>query len=142
VEKYNLDFIQLHGNESAHYCFKLFQELKLVNRSVQLVKAFGIDDQFDFSVLKEYEHSCDYFLFDTKTQDFGGSGTSFNKAVLKNYKLSKLFFISGGIGVEEVAELPHDARLLAIDVNSKFEIKPGLKDINKLKILQNELSGK
>jgi len=142
VKRYNLDFVQLHGDESVDYCSKLFQRLKLW-KNCGIIKAFGVDPQFNFSILKEYENSCEYFLFDTKTKEYGGSGKSFDKNILADYKLSKPYFLSGGIGSDIFSELKTiDSRLAVLDVNSKFETEPGLKDINKLKILKDELSGK
>jgi phosphoribosylanthranilate isomerase len=136
VKKYKLDFIQLHGDESVEFCEKM-------SGNIKVIKAFGVDGNFNFSILNEYESFCDFFLFDTKTNEFGGSGKSFDKNILANYNLEKQFFISGGIDLDEWAR-PHtqDSRLFAFDVNSKFEIEPGLKDINKLKMLKDELSGK
>ena len=85
--------------------------------------------------MKDYENSCEYFLFDSKSKEYGGSGKIFDKNLLQKYKLSKSYFISGGI------DSPIE-NCFAIDVNSKFEIEPGLKDINKLKKLFNEVHGR
>lgn len=140
-KQYKLDYIQLHGDENADFC-------KSLSRSAKIIKAFGVDESFDFSILNNYTGFCDYFLFDTKTSGYGGSGKSFDKGILKNYKLTKPFFVSGGIRLEEISHLipiaigTQISNLFAIDVNSQFEIEPGLKDINKLKLLKNELSGK
>lgn len=136
VNQHKLDFVQLHGDESAEFCRK-------ASEAVGVIKAFGVDEKFDFSVLNEYESFCDFFLFDTKTNEYGGSGKSFDKNILCNYKLQKPFFISGGLDLADCSR-PRtlDSKLFAFDVNSKFEIEPGLKDINKLKILKDELSGK
>ena len=141
VKKYNLDLVQLHGDETAEFCDKLFQSLKLWRSSTRIMKAFGIDPQFNFSVLHEYENFCDYFLFDSKTNEYGGSGIGFDKDLLKNYKLSKPYFISGGV---ESVPMPNTQYPMpfAIDVNSRFETAPGIKDISKLKILKDEISGK
>ncbi|MFH1005376.1 MAG: phosphoribosylanthranilate isomerase [Bacteroidota bacterium] len=127
VKKYKLDFVQLHGNESVEFC-------KRTGEKVKIIKAFGIDEQFNFSALNEYENCCEYFLLDTKTKEYGGSGKSFDKNFLKHYKSQKPFFLSGGIDLEEVSIL-NTSNLFAIDVNSKFEISPGVKDINKLSLL-------
>ena len=136
AKTYNLNYVQLHGDESPAFC-------KLISNKVKVIKAFGVDDFFDFSSTLEYENYCEYFLFDTKTQSYGGSGMKFNWNILSKYIGKKLFFLSGGIGLEEVVGFPKiNSKLFAIDVNSKFEISPGLKDINKLKILKNELSSK
>ncbi|MBI3502944.1 MAG: phosphoribosylanthranilate isomerase [Bacteroidetes bacterium] len=128
VKKYKLDYVQLHGDESEGFC-------KRAGEKTKVIKAFGIEEQFDFSVLNDYENCCEYFLFDTKTKQYGGSGKSFDRNILQNYKLSKSYFISGGIDSADTGEL----KPFAIDVNSKFEIKPGLKDINELKKLFDEV---
>jgi phosphoribosylanthranilate isomerase len=138
VNKYKLDLVQLHGDESAEFC-------KTIRTTVPVIKAFGIDENFDFSLLNKYADSCDYFLFDTKTPEYGGSGTKFDWNILENYKGNKPFFLSGGIELESVKKISNlksqISNLYAIDVNSKFEIKPGLKDIDKLKTMKNELPG-
>jgi phosphoribosylanthranilate isomerase len=124
VEQYSINSIQLHGNESPHQC----QDLK--EKGYNVIKAFSITDRFDFSVLKEYELVTDYFLFDTQTTDYGGSGNSFNWQLLNQYNLSRPFFLSGGLGVhniEQLLEFSHPM-LHGYDFNSRLEIKPGLKD--------------
>lgn len=136
VVKYKLDFVQLHGDESADFC-------KMISDKTSVIKAFGIDDGFDFSSLKQYEKCCDYFLFDTKSNEYGGTGKEFDRSILWNYRLSKPYFLSGGVSVEEVrSQKPEVRKAYAVDVNSKFETKPGFKDINKLKLLIDELSGR
>ncbi len=87
ASRYVLDFVQLHGNETADFC-------KEIKKSVPVIKAFQIDDDFDFSMLKEYENACDYFLFDSKSRQFGGSGEVFNWKILDEYNLQKPFFLS------------------------------------------------
>jgi phosphoribosylanthranilate isomerase len=138
VEKYKLDSVQLHGQESEEFC-------KNLSKDVQLIKAFGVDEDFDFSTIEKYSPFCDYFLFDTKTAGHGGSGSKFDWAILERYKGQKPFFLSGGIGLEDVAGIRHltksGHKMHAIDVNSKFEPAPGLKDIHKLQLLTHELSG-
>jgi phosphoribosylanthranilate isomerase len=129
VEQYHLDGIQFHGDESADTIYK-FRNIGLV-----LFKAFGLEDNFDFDKLKEYEHAVDYFLLDTKTTQYGGSGQKFNWDILKNYSSSKPFLLSGGIGVEELEDVLsiQGLPIHAVDMNSKLEISPGLKDIDKVK---------
>ncbi|MNF47937.1 N-(5'-phosphoribosyl)anthranilate isomerase [compost metagenome] len=128
--KYNLQAIQLHGQESVAFC----QDLKSqINDAIEIIKVFSVDDTFDFDVLKPFETVCDYFLFDTKGKLPGGNGTTFDWKVLANYPSNKPFFLSGGIGLEEMDAvneiLKTDLPIYAIDVNSKFEIEPGLKNI-------------
>jgi phosphoribosylanthranilate isomerase len=139
AEKFDLNLLQLHGNESAAYVKELKQLLQ--GSDIKLMKAFGIDENFDFTLLNEYENEVDYFLFDTQTPDHGGSGKQFNWELLNGYTLNKPYFLSGGIGLESVEALQTigDKRLFAIDVNSKFETEPGIKDISKLKEFKRQL---
>jgi phosphoribosylanthranilate isomerase len=116
----------LHGSETPKFCF----DLKKQNPLLQIVKAFGVDENFSSEKLKEYEEVCDFFLFDTKTKNHGGSGKSFEWKILHSLKINRPFFLSGGIGTENAAEsiaacmsLP----LFAIDINSRAEIAPGVK---------------
>lgn len=145
VNKYGLDAIQLHGRESAVFCKEISIAL---DGTTEIIKVFSIKDSFDFSVLSEYENVCDYFLFDTKGKLPGGNGYTFDWSILKNYPSTKPYFLSGGIGLEETDKLneflnaSESKYCYAIDVNSKFEIEPGLKDIEKLKQFKEELSTK
>ena len=124
IKKHTLDCIQLHGNESAEFCQNLQKQ------NVEIIKVFSIDDDFDFNELNEYENVCDYFLFDTKGKLHGGNGYTFNWKLLEKYKSSKPLFLSGGIGLDEIEEIKKlKLPIFAIDVNSKFETEPGLKNI-------------
>ena len=128
IKKYNLDLIQLHGNESPAFC----QILKKEN--IQIIKVFSVDDDFDFEILNQYENVCDFFLFDTKGKLHGGNGVTFNWNILEKYTSQKPLFLSGGIGIEEIDKIKKlDLPIFAIDVNSKFEKEPGLKNIDLLK---------
>lgn len=124
--KYNFQCLQLHGNESPEFCAS-FPEL-------EIIKAFGVDDDFDFQKLDPYKNVVDYFLFDTKTPLHGGSGLVFNWQKLKEYDQSKPFFLSGGLSAKNIKEVLQyqDMNIHAVDVNSKFEIEPGLKNIELL----------
>lgn len=136
VMKCDLMLIQLHGDEGVEYCKNLADMLSLNKRteSVEIMKAFGVDESFDFNILTAYQDCCDYFLFDTKTASYGGSGKQFNWKVLDRYKLTKPYFLSGGVGLEEFDRLSKlKLKAFAIDVNSKFEIEPGVKDIEAIK---------
>ena len=135
IIKYNLKAVQLHGKESAVYC----QELK--STGVEVIKAFGIDENFDFSSLESYLNEVDYFLFDTQTPAHGGSGKVFDWKLLEKYQFNKTYFLSGGIDLVHIETLKNinDPRLYAIDVNSKFELEPGLKDVEKLKEFFKEM---
>ncbi|MDR7371278.1 phosphoribosylanthranilate isomerase [Flavobacterium aquidurense] len=131
VQKYKLQAVQLHGSESVEFCSELKTKL---NKKIEIIKAFSADNNFDFEVLKPYEAVCDYFLFDTKGKLPGGNGTTFDWTILKKYKSEKPFFLSGGIGIEELKAIEEISKtnlpIYAIDVNSKFEIEPGLKNKN------------
>ena len=126
-----LDAVQLHGTESPAFC----REILTLN--VEVIKAFGVDEHFDFNILNEYTDSVDYFLFDTRTPAHGGSGKLFDWTLLQQNKTTKPFFLSGGIDIEQLDEIRQidDSRLYAIDVNSRFEISPGMKDYTKLEAI-------
>ncbi|MNE41306.1 N-(5'-phosphoribosyl)anthranilate isomerase [compost metagenome] len=137
---YGLNAVQLHGQEPVKYCIAL--KGLLADAGIELIKAFGVDEHFDFNAVTPYSNVVDYFLFDTQTPDHGGSGKTFSWALLDNYKLNKPYFLSGGISLESVEQLKqiNDPRLYAIDVNSRFELAPGLKDIDKLKDFKSKLA--
>ncbi len=127
---HDLQAVQLHGKESVVFCEELKKRLP---KEIEIIKVFSIIDSFDFEVLKDFEPLCDYFLFDTKGKLPGGNGSTFDWTVLENYPSTKPFFLSGGIGLEEMPAvneiLKTNLPIYAIDVNSKFEIEPGLKSI-------------
>ncbi|MFV5688094.1 phosphoribosylanthranilate isomerase [Flavobacterium sp. ZT3R25] len=129
IAKYDLQAVQLHGQESVAFCLDLKDKM---NNSIEIIKVFSVDDSFDFEVLKPFEAVCDYFLFDTKGKLPGGNGTTFDWKVLEKYPSNKPFFLSGGIGINEMDAVNEISKtnlpLYAIDVNSKFEIEPGLKN--------------
>ncbi len=117
------DLLQLHGDESPEYCYKL------KGAGYKIIKAFGINSSFDFEVLNEYESVIDYFLFDTKSDQYGGTGMQFSWSVLENYRLDKPYFLSGGISPDNITQIEQiKVQPYCIDINSKFEIEPGLKD--------------
>ena len=142
-KKLGLDVIQLHGEETADYCTDLKTRLKTESIEIDLWKVFSIKDKFDFSVLKNFEPAVDKFLFDTKGKEKGGNGYTFDWQLLKEYPSTKPFILSGGIGLQELDKLKSifETRLpiYAVDVNSKFEDKPGLKNIKDLKKFIDEL---
>jgi len=147
IKEQDLNAIQLHGEESAAFCYEL--KTLLMETQVEIIKVFSVKDDFDFSLLEAYEPVVDYFLFDTKGKNKGGNGITFNWKVLKNYPSEKPFFLSGGIGPEEVEAIQelktyfekngNKDLLYAIDVNSKFEEEAGLKNIEKLKEFRKRL---
>lgn len=132
--RYNLDIIQLHGNESPDFC-------KELNKSTPVIKAFSIANSSDFEQTKQYEDIVNYFLFDTKTPQYGGSGQKFDWNILNEYKGNTPFFLSGGISIDDIhriKEIKHP-QLYGLDLNSRFETEPGLKDIQLLKQFIKEL---
>ncbi|MCU4154921.1 phosphoribosylanthranilate isomerase [Carboxylicivirga sp. A043] len=132
---FGLDIIQLHGNESPELCFLLKQS------GAKVMKVFQVDEDFDFQQTRRYQDYCDYFLFDTQTKAFGGSGKKFDWRLLGKYNNARPVFLSGGIGPDDVNEIKKikDLNLKAIDVNSKFELEPAIKDIQLLSDFFNEL---
>lgn len=145
-QKYPLKAIQLHGAESPEFCRLLRAALEQIKPAepLELIKAFGLDEDFDFQTLEPYLHLVDFFLFDTKTAAHGGSGITFNWSVLDNYPYTKPYFLSGGLSAENLPEvnLIKDPRLYALDLNSRFEIAPGKKDIEKIKQALNNLKSR
>ncbi|WP_437372947.1 phosphoribosylanthranilate isomerase [Maribacter litoralis] len=145
VNKHQLQGVQLHGHESVEYCVKVASELKKCNQKVEIIKVFSIKEAFNFDVLTPYENVCDYYLFDTKGKLPGGNGYTFNWSVLKDYPSTKPFFLSGGIGlnnldkINEFLKSPESKYCYAIDVNSRFEIEPGLKNIEELQKFKEAL---
>ncbi|WP_341227541.1 phosphoribosylanthranilate isomerase [uncultured Arcticibacterium sp.] len=136
VKKYQLDLVQLHGSESTNYCQKL-ETLK-----IPVMKAFSVDEGFDFESVIPYQKACTQFLFDTKAKGgYGGHGKTFDWTLLDQYTLNTPFLLAGGIDLSNIEELINinNPALLGIDVNSKFEIEPALKDIEKLRKLREAL---
>jgi phosphoribosylanthranilate isomerase len=135
VEEHDLSLVQLHGQETVDYCSELKENLS----QTKIIKVFSVNDDFNFKVIVEYEKVCDFYLFDTKGKLPGGNGYGFDWMLLKNYPSKKPYFLSGGIGLGEMGSLkkfllqPESKYCHAIDVNSKFEMEPGLKEIKKLK---------
>jgi phosphoribosylanthranilate isomerase len=141
VNQYDLQVVQLHGHESVTFCQKLKNTLA---KSIEIIKVFSVNSTFDFDELKPFESVCDYFLFDTKGKLPGGNGTTFDWKVLEKYPSQKPFFLSGGIGLDEIdlvkQILKTDLPIYAIDVNSKFEIEPGLKNTKLLASFKQKIN--
>jgi phosphoribosylanthranilate isomerase len=134
VKIHQLDFVQLHGDESVEVC------QKLKNSGISIIKVFRVDEEFDFSKTSAYE-VADYFLFDTKGKSYGGNAKKFDWKLLANYDNKIPFFLSGGIdssSVEEILALKN-LNLYAIDLNSGVELSPGLKSITKVSEAINNL---
>ena len=142
INQYPLKAIQLHGNETPEFCDSLKRQL---NNEIEIIKAFSISENFNFSELELYEDKCDYFLFDSKGKSPGGNGFSFDWKLLKNYNLKKPYFLSGGIGLDDSDDILNFLQknesqyCYALDLNSRFEIKPGLKNIDDLIIFINKI---
>lgn len=138
AEDYALDYIQLHGHESPECCAQL--------KGLKLIKAFNIATTEDFKQTEPYTGIVDYFLFDTKGKSVGGNGEKFDWSVLSAYDGNTPFLLSGGIGPDDAEVLTShfspltSKKCVGIDLNSRFEIAPGLKDINKLKDFLNALN--
>lgn len=128
-QKFGLDFVQLHGNEHPEYCQKLKEN------NIKIIKAFSVQADFDAGICKAYESCCSYFLFDTSCKSFGGSGQKFDWNQIQDWKLKRPFFLSGGIGPDDAENIKsiEAEGLYGIDINSKFELKPGLKDVAAIK---------
>ncbi len=131
VKKYDLQYIQLHGHETPDFC------RNLKSRGVNVIKAFSIDNSFNFGTLNNYKPHCDYFLFDAKGADPGGNGVVFDWDILNRYQdREKPFFLSGGLSLENIEQVNElGIKVYGLDVNSKFEKAPAFKDIEKLKQL-------
>lgn len=141
IRQYDLQAVQLHGHESVAFCYDLKNTLA---KKIEIIKVFSVDDAFDFQQLEDFETVCDYFLFDTKGKLPGGNGTTFDWKVLEKYPSEKPFFLSGGIGLDEIdlvnEILKTDLPIHAIDVNSKFEIEAGLKNNEELILFKQKIN--
>lgn len=127
IEKYNLNIVQLHGEESVSYINELVTNEAA--EAILVMKAFAVDSDFDFSITEEYEDEVDYFLFDAKGQEAGGNGIQFDWSVIDRYRGETPFLLAGGINPDSVDKIQdfHHEKCVGIDVNSGFEAKPGLK---------------
>ena len=137
AEDYALDFIQLHGSESPEQ----ISHLSPLASHLSIIKAFNIATADDLEATKPYEGLVDYFLFDTKAQLPGGSGQQFDWSVLTNYVGKTPFLLSGGIGPDDAKRVKafNHSKCVGFDLNSKFEVEPALKDIQKLKTFLEQL---
>ncbi len=127
-EEFDLQVIQLHGNESPEFCEQV--------RKMDLTtfKAFGIDDEFNWNSIHAYQDVVDYFLFDTKSKAYVGTGQTFNWDKIQENPYDKPYLLSGGISIDNIKEAANyqDERLYGLDLNSKFELSPALKNIELL----------
>lgn len=126
VRDYRLDYAQLHGDESPEFC-------KKIKETIPVIKVFRIDNFLISDHMNEYEF-CDFFLFDTATKQFGGSGQKFDWSLLSELDIKVPFLLSGGIGpddLDDILKFRHP-NFKGIDINSKFELSAGLKDVEKV----------
>lgn len=129
AEEFGLKYLQLHGGESPELCEKLQED------GFKVIKVFQVEHSLPEN-LNDYKTCADYFLFDTKSDQFGGTGKKFDWSVLKNYDNKVPLILSGGIdinSVDDIKALASELNIFAVDINSKFELRPGFKDINKIK---------
>jgi phosphoribosylanthranilate isomerase len=133
---HNLDFIQLHGDEGVRQCLELKQE------RLGVIKAFSVDENFNFAKVEPYKKVVDLFLFDTKSDHYGGTGKVFDWNLLNGYDQEIPFFLSGGLSASNIqsARNSEDWNLQSFDLNSGIETSPGLKSIEKLKDLNGLLA--
>ena len=131
IQKYNLDAVQLHGDETPEYC----NNVRSSHKDLTIIKAIGIKNKEDMNKIADYESLCDLFILDSKGKNYGGNGHTWDYSLLEELSLNSVFLLSGGI--DETFDLADFSSLhsacIGVDLNSKFEIEPGLKDINKLK---------
>ena len=139
VEDYRLDMVQLHGDESERFCEK-------VANYVNVIKAFRLSDNDPIAwMVRPYHEGCDMYMFDTLGSGYGGTGKKFDWSMLKGTFIDKMFFLSGGIepGDEQklldFAKEPEATKLFAIDINSKFEVSAGVKNLEKIKSFVSNL---
>ena len=144
-EKAGLNYIQLHGDETEDFIIELRQNLK---EEVKIIKVFRIpiviprneESQRFFTSLLAVQNDIDYVLFDTDSESFGGTGKTFNWQILNELEINIPYFLSGGISEENIENIKQlELQPFALDINSKFEIEPGNKNINKIKIVKNLL---
>ncbi|MCD8541009.1 MAG: phosphoribosylanthranilate isomerase [Leadbetterella sp.] len=129
ARQYGLDYVQLHGDETQEY------GAVLKDAGLKILKAFAVDASFELESLKAFEEVADYFLLDTKGDGYGGQGRPFDWNILKDYKAKTPFLVAGGISndnIQELLKLDHPL-FYGIDVNSRYEISPGLKDVGQLR---------
>ena len=137
TDRFGLDYIQLHGHEAPEYC------RSLRNAGLHLIKAFSILLPKDLLAVSAYNGLCDYYLFDTKTPQYGGSGNQFDWNLLHRYNGPTPFLLSGGINpysVKALREFRHPY-FAGIDINSRFETAPGIKDVERISNFLKELKG-
>lgn len=138
AKAWKLDYIQLHGEETPELTAQL-------SKAIKTIKAFRIASKDDFARLSDYQDAADLLLFDSRALEHGGTGKKFDWQLLLEQKIQKPFLLSGGIGMEDVEALhafrmhPHASKLYGIDVNSRFETAPGIKDMQEIQTFITQL---
>lgn len=137
TEQFKLSYVQLHGDESPDFCYQL------KNRNMKIIKVFRVEEEIKINELNEFSACSDYFLFDTQTSKYGGSGRKFNWDIFDKISMNKPFFLSGGIHPEdaEIILKQDISDMFAVDINSGFELEPGLKDMEKIKSFIKKIRG-
>ena len=137
IHDFSLDMIQLHGNESPEQ----ISHLSPLTNHLSIIKAFNIATAEDLKSTASYTGLADYFLFDTKGPSVGGNGEKFDWSVLSNYEGDTPFLLSGGIGPDDAERILdyHHPKCIGIDLNSQFELAPGLKDVTTLSRFLNKI---
>lgn len=139
VEDFGLEIVQLHGDETPGFC-------KLISDRITVIKAFRITHNNEQNIdwmMKPYEEYCDFYLFDTNSKNaYGGTGEKFDWNILHENKINKPFFLSGGIGLQDVEKLKifEHPFFYCVDVNSRVEVSPGVKDMKQVKMFAEELN--
>lgn len=140
IKLHQLDFVQLHGNETPNFC------LELRKKDIKVIKTISVNNKFNFNDLKYNKTHVDFLLFDTKGKLPGGNGTTFDWEILNDYKEDIPYFLSGGIGLDELPKLENflqskaAKKCFAVDINSKFEDEPGIKNKQKISEFQKKLN--
>ena len=126
-KSHRLDYVQLHGDQSVEFC-------RDVKEHIKVIKVFRIDERFNWSALEDFSF-CDMFLFDTYTSEFGGSGKKFDWSAIKTIGCQTPWLISGGVSLDDTDDLLklNSEYFTGVDINSRFELEPGIKDINRVK---------
>lgn len=134
-DRYGITTLQLHGDESPELC------RRLKNRGYQILKAFGVDESTDWDRLLAYDGAADYLVLDSKSAAWGGSGRKFDWQLLKSHSPVTPFLLSGGIGPDDTEEITaiDIPSMAGVDVNSRFELSPGMKDVNLLSRFINSI---
>lgn len=136
IHKYDFDAVQLHGFENKKLCRQIKDEAK-----ISVIKVFSVMNAYNLKVTKEYDDVADLYLFNTKTDPYGGDEQKFNWNILYEYTGEKDFLLGGNIGMDDVKEIRkiEHPKMIGVNLNTRFEIKPGLKNVDLLRVFIEEL---